>query len=97
MAFLASHRNIKRTRPDDDLDSDFENELFLTNDDWPRFIVLSSASEEKPLSNLPPFAVQKGFQAIAGTLKSTKRLRDGSFLVECFRRAEAENLSLIHI
>ena len=92
MAFLASHRNIKRTRPDDDLDSDSENELFLTYDNWPRFIVLSSASEEKPLSKLSPFAVQKGFQAIAGTLKSTKRLRDGSFLVECSRRAQAENL-----
>ena len=73
MAFLASHRNIKRTRPDDDLDSDSENEPFLTNDNWPRFIVLSSASEEKPLSKLSPFAVQKGFQAIAGPLKSTKR------------------------
>ena len=64
----------------------------LMDDSWPRFIVLSSASEEKPLSKLSPFAVQKGFQAIAGTLKSTKRLRDGSFLVECSRRAQAENL-----
>ncbi|WP_419608011.1 hypothetical protein, partial [Thiolapillus sp.] len=44
------------------------------------------------MSKLSPFAVQKGFQAIAGTLKSTKRLRDGSFLVECSRRTQAENL-----
>ena len=36
--------------------------------------------------------VQKGFQAIAGTLKSIKRLRDGSFLVECGKRAQAQNL-----
>ena len=36
--------------------------------------------------------VPKGFQATAGTLKSTKRLRDGSFLMECSRRAQAENL-----
>ena len=36
--------------------------------------------------------IQKGFQAIAGTLKSIKRLRDGSFLVECGRRAQAQNL-----
>ena len=53
---------------------------------------MSSASEEKPLSKLSPFAVQKGFQAIAGTLKSTKRLRHGSFLVECSRKTKAENL-----
>ena len=36
--------------------------------------------------------MQKDLQAIAGTLMSTKRLRDGSFLVECSRRAQEENL-----
>ena len=36
--------------------------------------------------------IQKGFHAIAGTLKSIKRLRDGSFLVECGKRAQAQNL-----
>ena len=54
--------------------------------------MIKSASEEQPLSKLSPFAVQKGFQAIAGTLKSTRRLRDGSFLVECSRKTQAENL-----
>ena len=92
MASFAFHRNINRNRPDHDLDSDSDDEPFLTNDSWPRFIVLSSASEEKPLSKLSPFAVQKGFQAIAGTLKSTKRLRDGSFLVKCSRKAQADSL-----
>ena len=71
MASLAFHRNIKRTSSDDDLDSDSEDELFLTNDSWPRFVVLSSASKEKPLSKLSPFAVQKGFQAIARILNSS--------------------------
>ena len=92
MASLAFTKNKKRTRTDDDSDSDTDNELFLTKDNWPRFIVVKTASEERPLSKLSPFAVQKGFQAIARTLKSTKRLRDGSFLVECSRRAQAENL-----
>ena len=72
--------------------SNTDNELFLTKDNWPRFIVVKSASEERPLNKLSPFAVQKGFQAVAGTLKSTKRLRDGSFLVECSRKTQAENL-----
>ena len=36
--------------------------------------------------------MQEGFLAIAGTLKSTKRLRDRSFLMECSRKAQAENL-----
>ena len=63
------------------MDSDSNNKLFLTNDSWPRFVVLTSASEEKPLNKMSPLAVQKGFQTVAGTLKSAKRLRDGSFLV----------------
>ena len=92
MASSAFHRNVKRNRPDNDLDSDSDDEPFLTNDSWPRFVVLSSASEEKPRSKLSPFAAQKGFRAVAGTLKSTKKLRDGSFLVECSRRVQADNL-----
>ena len=92
MASLAFPKSKKRTRTDDDPDPESDNELFLTKDKWPRFIVDKSASEERPLSKRSPFAVQKGFQAIAGILKSTKRLRDGSFLVECSKKTQAENL-----
>ena len=77
---------------DTDTDTDSEHESFITSTSWPRFLVVKSASEEAPLSKLSPFAMQKRFEAIAGTLKSTKRLRDGSFLVECHRRQQAENL-----
>ena len=76
MASLSFPKSKKRIRPDYDSDSDTDNELFLTKDNWPKYIVVKSADEERPLSKLSPFAVQKGFQAIAGTLKSTKRLRD---------------------
>ena len=74
MAPSAFYKSMKRTR-NDDLDSDSDSELYATSDTWPRFILMTSATEEKPLSKLSPFAVQKGFQAIAETLKSTKRLR----------------------
>ena len=47
-------------------------------------------SDNKMLMNSE--TIQKGFQAIAGTLKSIKRLRDGSFLVKCGKRAQAQNL-----
>ena len=59
---------------------------------WPRFLVVQSASEDLPLQKLSLFAVQKGFQAIAGTPKNIERLRDGSFLVECGKTAQAQNL-----
>ena len=60
---------------------------------WPRFLIVESASEDLPLQKLSPFAVQKGFQVIAGTLKSIKRLRDGSFLVERDKRAKSKTCS----
>ena len=44
-----------------------DSELFMNNDSWPRYLAMTSASEQSS-----PFAIQKGFQAIAGTLKSIK-------------------------
>ena len=85
--------NKKRLRDNDqDSDSDYENERSYNCNNWPRFLVMESSNDDLPLSKLSPFAIQKGFQAVAGTLKSIKRLRDGSFLVECGKRAQAQNL-----
>ena len=53
---------------------------------------MESSSEDLPLSKLSLCAVQMGFQAAAGILKSIKRLRDGSFLVECARKSQAMGL-----
>ena len=86
--------NKKRLRnSDQDSDSDSENEhSYNSYNNWPRFLVVESSNDNLPLSKLSPFAVQKGFQAVAGTLKIIKRLRDVSFLVECGKRAQAQNL-----
>ena len=66
--------------------------MFSINEkNWPRFLIVESANEDLSLQNRSPFAIQKGFQAIAGTLKSIKRLRDCSFL-EYGKRAQAQNL-----
>ena len=56
------------------------------------FDIIELASEYLPLQKLSPFAVQNGFQAIAGPLKNIKRLKDGSLLMECGKRAQAQNL-----
>ena len=86
--------NEKRLRDNDhDSDSDVENELSYNScNNWPRFLVVES-SDDLPLSKLSPFAVQKGFQTVAGTLKSIKRLRDGPFLVECDERPRPKTYS----
>jgi hypothetical protein len=77
---------------DTETDTDSENEKFLKGSNWPSFLIMKGSDESHPLSKLSPFAVQKGFQAVAGTLKSIKRLRDGCFLVECVRKTQAELL-----
>ena len=96
-----SFRNIiwhpqikKRLRGNDqNSDSDYENERSYNScNNWLLFLVVESSSDDLPLSKLSPFAVQKGFQAVAGTLKSIKRLRDVSFLVECARKSQAMGL-----
>ena len=86
--------NKKRLRDNNqDLDLDSENERSYNScNNWPWFLVMESSSDNLPLSKLLPFAVQKGFQVVAGTLKSIKRLKDGSFLVERGKRAQAQNL-----
>ena len=66
--------------------------LMKSETNWPRFLIVKSASEDLPLQKLSPFAIQKSFQAIAGTLKNIKRLRDGYFLIERGKRAQARNL-----
>ena len=91
---MATSNKNKRLRDNDqDSDTDSDSERFCnTSNNWPRFLVVESSSDDLPLSKLSPFAVRKGFQAVAGTLKNIERLRDGSFLVECARKSQAMGL-----
>ena len=59
---------------------------------WPRFLLVKS-DESLPVTKLSPFAIDKGFQAlISGRLRSIKRLRDGTFLVECDTKKQSDLL-----
>ena len=88
--------NETRKRPlETDSDSDSrEQELPvpINDNDWPRFIMIQSSDEERPLVKLSPFAIHKGIQGIAGTVKEVKRLRSGDILVTCLKKAQADNL-----
>ena len=91
MAPTNKNKRLRDNDQDSDTDSDNKRSYNSCNN-WPRFLVVESLSDDLPLSKLSPFAVQKGFQAVAETLKSIKRLRDGSFLVECARKSQATGL-----
>ena len=88
-----SNKTKKLQDNDQDSDTVADNKHFCnTSNNWPLFLVVESSSDNFPLSKLLPFAVQKWFQAVAGTLKSIKRLRDGSFLVECTWKSQVMGL-----
>ena len=55
------HQSKERVR-DDDSDTDSDNEMLMNSEtNWARFLIVDSANEDL-----------KAFQAIAGTLKTSK-------------------------
>ena len=70
--------NLKRTK-------------VVSSKSWPRFLVIGS-SDDGALKKLSPFAIEKGLQGLAGELKSVKKLRNGSLLVECLKENQSKNL-----
>ena len=91
---------FKRGRDDDpyyDSDSDTEKRSAATRAGvvgaWPRFLVVEGTSEERPLSKIHPFAIQKCFDGVSSTgFESIKKLRNGSYLVECKSKRASELL-----
>ena len=82
-------RRVDRTFYDSD--SDYETRTMTMN--WPRFLLVESGDDSLPVTKLSPFAIDKGFQAlISGRLRSIKRLRNGTFLVECDTKKQSDLL-----
>ena len=79
-------KNKKKNRRADrtfDNDSDSDYEIRTKTMNWPRFLLVESGDDSLPVTKLSPFAIDKGFQVlISGRLRSIKRLRNGTFLVE---------------
>jgi hypothetical protein len=79
---------FKRGRVESDSDSD-DN---INNTTWPRFLLIQSSDDQKPLRKLSPFAVLKGIEGLAGTPDEVQRLRSGDILVKVSRRCHSDNL-----
>ncbi len=67
-----------------------KEEFPCTSKSWPRFISIKATSQHSLTKN--PFLVAKTIQAVAGELKTVKRLRDDSLLLECVNFHQAKNL-----
>ena len=61
-------------------------------DNYPKFIVLKSLNEEKPITKISPFVLHKTIQSVAGEVKRVTKLKNGSVLIECIRQKQSQNL-----
>ena len=82
-----SSSNNKRQRAE----SDDENQSFFKPDNFPKFLVIKSNTEQS-ITSLSPFVIEKQIEAAIGTAKSVKKLKNQTLLVETTRKAQTENL-----
>ena len=73
-------------------------EFMITNSDfaqicsWPRFMLIKGTDNERPLSKLPSFAVNKAIVAVLGSDPfSINKLRNGDILIEVDKKLKAAN------
>ena len=88
---MASSTN-KRLRPDSDDDDNNASPIFTTQENFARFLIIESKNKEKPITSLSPFVIEKQIEAIIGTAKSVKKLKNQTLLVETTRKGQTENL-----
>ena len=67
----ASSKN-KRQRPDSD--DETEASTIFTSDNFPRFLVIKS-EEDKTITSLSPFVIEKQIESFIGTPKTVKKLK----------------------
>ena len=64
---------------------------FKANENFSKFLVISS-KEDKPITSLSPFIIEKQIESIIGTPKNVKELKNGTLLVETNRKSQTDNL-----
>ena len=92
---MASSTN-KRLRPDSDDDDNNASTIFTTQENFARFLIIESKNKEKPITSLSPFVIEKQIEAIIGTAKSVKKLKNQTLLVETTRKGQTENLKKLN-
>ena len=95
LTLIMASVSIKRPRPcQNDIDDDLatSNFVFSGNDTFPRFLVIQSQDGSNPVTSLSPFVIEKQIESLIGTLKSVKKLKNNTLLVETNRTSQTENL-----
>ena len=84
---MASHQ--KQKRPFNDFESDLETNLQKEN--FPKFLTIKSL-EEKAVTSLSPFVIEKQIQSSIGTPKTVKKIKNQTLLIETTRKTQSDAL-----
>ena len=76
-----SRTTQKRLRldSDDEIDTSF---MYKPSDNFAKFLVIKSDNVEQPITSLSPFIIEKQIEALIGTPKTVKKLKNKTLLVE---------------
>ena len=58
----------------------------------PQFIMLSSQDNNKPLTKISPFVLEKWIKCVAGAVTNVTKMKSGDLLIECYRKTQSINL-----
>ena len=82
----------KRPQSDSDNDEIDTSTIFRTQENFAKFLIIESQNYEKPITSLSPFVIEKQIEALIGTPKSVKKMRNQTLLVETIRKIQTEQL-----
>ena len=82
----------KRPRSDSDGDEIDTSTIFRTQENFAKFLIMESKNPEKPITSLSPFVIEKQIEALIGTPKSVKKMRNQTLLIETTRKIQTEQL-----
>ena len=88
----ASQNNPKRPRQNDSDTSENEYSQPTTSQPSSRFLVISSKEEDRQMSNISPFVIEKVLHGMVGVPKSIKKLRSGDLLVKYEKKKQIDTL-----
>ena len=80
---------VKQKRPFKDYDIDLEPNL--QTEQFPKFLIIKSL-EEKSITSLSPFVIEKQIESLIGTPKTVKKLKNQTLLVETTRKSQTQSL-----
>ena len=82
----------KRPRSDSNGDEIDTSTIFRTQENFAKFLIMESKTPEKPITSLSPFVIEKQIEALIGTPKSVKKMRNQTLLIETTRKIQTEQL-----